>query len=93
MRSWAKKTDTNQSEIVDALRDRGCVVFVIHQPFDLLVASMGRLHIMEVKNPEGRNKLEDDQKKDLAKLWFVGVKVHVVRSVDEALEALGLGVS
>ena len=90
MRQYAKKTDTNQQEIVDALRERGAVVFVIHQPFDLLVASMGRLHIMEVKNPEGRNKLEDDQKRDMAKLWFVGVKVHVVRSVDEALEALNL---
>jgi len=90
MRRYAKKTDSNQQEIIDALRDRGAVVFVIHKPFDLLVASMGRLHIMEVKNPEGRNKLEDDQKKDMSKLWLAGVRVHVVRSVDEALEALKL---
>ena len=90
MRRYAKKTDTNQQEIIDALRDRGAVVFVIHQPFDLLVASMGRLHIIEVKNPEGKNILGKRQKEDMAKLWFAGVKVHVVRSVDEALEALNL---
>ena len=90
MRQYAKKTDSNQAEIVDALRERGAVVFVIHQPFDLLVASMGRLHILEVKNPKGRNKLEDDQQKNMSKLWMAGVRVHVVRSIDEALEALKL---
>lgn len=90
MRRYAAKTDSNQKEIVDALRERGAVVFVIHQPFDLLVASMGRLHIMEVKNPEGRDKLEKSQKEDMSKLWLAGVRVHVVRSVDEALEALNL---
>ena len=88
MKRFAKKTDDNQPEIVDALRKAGCVVFVIGRPFDLLVARDKHLCLMEVKNPEGRNKLSESQRDDIAELWFKGVRVHIVRSAEEAIAAV-----
>ena len=79
------KPDANQTKIVQALRDIGAMVFLIGRPFDLLVGFRGELFLMEVKNPGGRNKLQAAQEKDMEKLKFRGVEVHVVRSVDEAL--------
>ena len=80
--------DANQPKIVQALRDIGAVVFLIGQPFDLLVAFRGKLHLLEIKNPAGKDKLEDSQKEDILKLNLVGVEVHVVRSVDEAIRCV-----
>ena len=82
------KPDTNQPEIVQALRDIGAVVFLIGRPLDLLVAFRGRLTLMEVKNPEGENKLSKSQKKTVDLLRAVGVDVPVVRSAEEALKEL-----
>ena len=80
--------DANQAAIVDALRTIGAVVFLIGQPFDLLVAFRGNLHLLEVKNPDGLDKLSNSQKEDILRLNLVGVDVRVVRSVDEALSAV-----
>ena len=84
----AAKVDDNQQEIVNALRDIGAVVFLIGRPFDLLVAFRGHLFLLEVKNPDGRNKLGLSQEADILSLSLVGVEVHVVRSVEEALSAV-----
>lgn len=82
------KPDTNQAEIVAALRGIGAVVFLIGQPFDLLVGFRGTLTLMEIKNPDGRNKLGASQEADILSLSLVGVEVHVVRSVEEALDSV-----
>ncbi len=82
------RPDTNQPKIVQALRDIGAVVFLIGRPFDLLVGFRGQLFLLEVKNPDGEDKLYDSQKKDIIKLDLVGVEVHVVRSVDEAIASV-----
>ena len=82
------KTDTNQAEIVQALRDVGAMVFLIGQPFDLLVGFRGELFLLEVKNPRGRNKLGASQEADILALSLVGVEVSVVRSVEEAINSL-----
>lgn len=82
------KPDTNQPKIVQALRDIGAVVFLIGRPFDLLVAFRGQLFLLEVKNPDGRDKLQNSQKKDIGKLKLRGVEVSVVRSVEEAIESV-----
>ena len=47
---WDARTDKNQQEIIDALREAGALVFYIKVPFDLLVAYRGRLYLMEVKS-------------------------------------------
>ncbi len=66
--------DANQAAIVDALRKIGAVVFLIGQPFDLLCALRGKLYLLEIKNPVGKDKLEDSQKVDILRLNLVGVK-------------------
>ena len=82
------KPDTNQQEIVNALRDIGAVVFLIGRPFDLLVGFRGRLVLLEVKNPDGRNKLGLSQEADILELSLVGVEVSVVRGVEEAIASV-----
>lgn len=82
------KPDTNQAEIVAALRDIGAVVFLIGRPFDLLIGFRGQLSLLEVKNPEGRDKLGTSQEVDILALSLVGVEVSVVRNVDEAIDCL-----
>jgi len=85
--------DANQKRIVQALRDIGAMVFLIGRPFDLLVAFRGKLQLLEVKNPDGENKLSDSQKEDILKMNLVGVEVHVVRSVEEAISAVATPMS
>ena len=77
--------DVNQPEIVQALRDIGAVVFLIGRPFDLLVGFRGELFLLEVKNPDGLNKLRLSQEADILALSLVGVEVSVVRNVEEAI--------
>ena len=79
------KPDSNQPKIVQALRDIGAVVFLIGRPFDLLVGFRGQWFLLEVKNPEGRDKLGLSQEADILALGLVGVEVHVVRSGEEAI--------
>jgi len=84
----ADNPDSNQAEIVDALRSVGCRVDIIGRPFDLLVARDGALCLMEVKNPEGKDKLSKKQIEDIDDFAYRGVEVTVVRSVDEAFAAI-----
>ncbi|KKN56388.1 hypothetical protein LCGC14_0572990 [marine sediment metagenome] len=86
--AYAKRTDPNQAEIVDALRKAGAWVYVAHQPFDLLVAFRGELNLLEVKTDKGR--LNKKQKCMIEEMRVrSGCCPLVVRSVDEALGAIG----
>ena len=85
------KPDANQPEIVQALRDIGARVFLIGQPLDLLVAFRGKLTLMEVKNPNGEDKLSKSQTVTISLLETVGVRVPVVRNAEEAIEAVTTG--
>lgn len=85
-----KKRDANELEIVQALENiPGVMVVPIDKPVDLLVGYNGNTFLLEVKNPDGKNKLEPDQV-DFIEEW-PGDTVHVVRTIDEALTALGVG--
>ncbi len=84
----AAKIDANQPEIVEALRSVGCTVQSLATigkgcP-DLLVAKDGKTWTIEVKGPKGT--LTPDQV-EWIKNWN-GV-VHIVRSVDDALQLVG----
>lgn len=87
-RRRAKKTDANESEIILALEKAGCTVVPIGKPLDLLVGLHGVTHILEVKNPDGKNRLEPDQV-EFIEQWR-GRPPVVVRTVDEALLAVGV---
>ena len=81
----AAKVDANQARIVAALRRIGVAVEVIGQPVDLLICNRGVTELMEVKNPDGRNRITKAQAEFIAR--WPGT-IHFVRSVDEALNAV-----
>lgn len=81
----AAKVDANQPAIIDALKRCSVSVEVIGKPVDLLLCHRGETSLMEVKNPDGKDTLSKDQVEFIAR-W--PGKVHVVRSVEEALQAV-----
>jgi hypothetical protein len=86
---YARRTDLNQQEIVDALRKAGAIVEVIHEPVDLRVwadAAKDKFCYVEVKNlatPYGRKGLNDKQLADMKGQPYV-----MVTDVNGALGAL-----
>lgn len=82
------KRDSNEAEIIKALRERGCVVEQLNGKGvpDLLVGIAEQTFLLEVKEP-GKS-LNEDQQKWHAK-WR-GKRPHVVRSIGEALYVCGL---
>lgn len=92
----AAKIDENQPEIVRALRARGYEVLSLAAVGDgcpdLLVSSracttaMWLLEIKDGSKPPSRRKLTPDQEE--FHQWWPG-EIHVVKSVEEALAAVG----
>lgn len=72
MRRFAKRVDENQAIIVQALRDAGALVEVIHEPVDLRVwadSTKQKFMFVEVKNLKtayGRKGLNEKQMADMA---------------------------
>jgi hypothetical protein len=86
----AAKVDGNQAAIVSALEAIGASVQSL-APIgkgcpDLLIARGNSMWLLEVKNPKGKDAVNEAQSK-----WHIAWRapVHVVRSVDEALRAIG----
>mgnify|MGYP001609606046 CR=1 FL=1 len=77
------RTDSNQAEICKALRDIGVSVEYLKLPLDLLICHKGETALMEIKTDKGR--LTKDQIAFIAR-W--PGKVHIVRSPEEAIEAV-----
>lgn len=85
------KQDANADVIVSALRAAGCIVRFVQFTYasgcpDLLVGFRGMTYLLEVKGPRGR--LSKEQAEFIAE--WAGGPVAVVRTVDEALAAVGL---
>lgn len=80
-KSYAKKRDANEPEIVDALRKVGCKIVYLDW-VDLLVNYKGKVYLIEVKTKTG--KLTSDQEKNF-KHW----PIHIVRDAGAALLAVG----
>lgn len=91
-RATPRRTDANQAEIVAALRKVGCYVMDLSHVGrgcpDLLVSDRQKiLHVMEIKTAKGKlNKRQQE--------WHAQWQgpCHVVRSVAEALAAVGIDV-
>ena len=89
------KVDSNQSEIVSALRRVGCYVLHLHQLkncFDLLICWRGQTWCVEVKDgskPPSKRKLTEGEQACKDELERVGVKYHIIESVDQALRLVG----
>lgn len=91
----AAKVDSNQTEIVNALRGVGATVLLTHQlknAFDLLVGYRGQLFIVEVKDGKkvpSKRKLTDGETGCKADFERVGVAYHIVESTEQALKLIG----
>lgn len=83
-----KRVDTNQREIVAALRQVGASVIMLYEVGhgcpDLLVGFRGQTYVLEIKTAKGR--LTTDEW-----AWWQEWRGSgtVVRTVDEALRAIG----
>jgi hypothetical protein len=86
------RVDANQAEIVAALRKAGCTVQSLARVGagcpDALVARAGLCYLLEIKTDGGT---VSDSQVEWARNW--ASPVYVVRSVDEALRAVGLAKS
>jgi len=88
---YASKVDSNQKEIVAALRKKGAVVLITSQLkncFDVLVCHNSNVYLVEIKDgslaPSAR-KLTKGEQQFKEKVESVGVKYHVITSVSEAI--------
>jgi hypothetical protein len=89
MKRIKARTDTNQQQIVKALRDKGCSVQSLHQlgkgiP-DLLVGYGGNNYLLELKDgskPPSKQRLTDDETKWQSQ-WQG--QVTVVNSIETAI--------
>jgi len=82
------KRDANEPEIIEALEAAGAEVVQLDKPCDLLVGFEKVTHLMEVKNPDGANRIEKDQAEFFA-AW-PGSPIHIVRTPKEALAIVGV---
>jgi hypothetical protein len=89
-RRVAKRTDSNQVEIVQALRCAGAFVQSLHIVGkgcpDLLISFRGKIYVMEIKTACGKlNKAEWD--------WQASWQgdYHIVRNVEDAIRIITEG--
>ncbi len=99
MRRYAAKADTNQPEIVEALRDAGCYVQLLHTVGggtpDLLCGRGGVTYLLEVKDPKAARRSKAKELTPAQVKWHAewrGRPVAVVESAEEALAVIGMGV-
>lgn len=81
------RRDANEPDIVDALEAARIKVWKLSKPFDLLCGIGGRFVILEVKGKDGD--LTEQQAEDLAECRYRNLPVYVVRTPEEALQAVG----
>jgi len=84
MPHYRRSTDKNESPIIKALQKAGWKVWKIKEPVDLLVKKNDIIGTLEVKNPDGRDRLQPSQIEHLDG----GGNCAVVRSEEEALAAV-----
>lgn len=88
------RLDTNHPEIVAALADIGAKVLSLanmgNGTPDILVGFRGRLFLMEIKSADRPAKLTPDEEKWHYEWAFCAMyRVPIVRTVDDALRAIG----
>ena len=93
------KRDKNEGQIVTALKWRGALVWRIDQRGlpDLLVGWRQKWFLLEVKLPEGprggtaKSELNDAQKEFFTLAEAGELPVKVVRTIEDACQAIGMG--
>lgn len=84
MSKYAKRVDTNQKEIVKALRDSGMYVFHLHTQGqgcpDILAGMNGQTYLIEIKASD-KAKFTDAQIKFMAE-WTGGKVIRINNSIE-----------
>lgn len=87
---FAKKRDSAEPAIVEALRAAGVKLWKLDRPFDLLCGVGGRFVVLEVKSTKRLRKDQQQQTDELKAAQAGGLPVYRVTTTDEALQAVGL---
>lgn len=87
---FAKKRDTAEPAIVQALLAARCKVWKLDRPFDLLVGIAGRFVVLEVKSTARARKDQQKQTDALREAQAGGLPVYRVQTPEDALQAVGL---
>lgn len=86
----AARTDNNHTQIVEAIRDAGALIFStagVGMGFpDICVAYAGRNWLLEIKGPKGEL---TPLQKAIHRQWSGYGQMAVVRTPEEALRAIG----
>ncbi len=85
----AAKRDLTEPAIVAALEAAGAKVWRLSQPLDLLVGRGGRFVLLECKTGKRVRKDQPAQDATLADCHRRGLPVYVVRTPEDALQAIG----
>jgi len=84
---YARRVDSTQADIVDALESAGVQVWVISRPCDLLTLYRGRWQPLEVKTPGPPSRLRRADQK--AQQEFLDqTRTPVVSTASQALDAI-----
>lgn len=82
-RGYNAQRDANEKPIVEALKKAGCSVVRLNW-VDLMVGYDGKTFLIEVKTEDGKL----NAKQTLTFASWRGSKIHIIRTVDEALEVI-----
>ena len=87
MPNYKRKRDANERAIIDALQAVGCAV-IQENNVDLYVMYQGKWHPMEVKTRYGsRTRYQESLHAQLAEY---GYEIPIVKTVEEALDIIGI---
>jgi hypothetical protein len=85
---YAARVDKNQQDVVKALRDAGCYVYVIGLPVDLLVGYNNHTYLVEIK--DGPKKALTRLQQDFFGNWSGGTLCRI-DGPEAALRMIGVG--
>jgi hypothetical protein len=87
---FAKKRDSSEPAIIQALEAVGAEVWTIDKPVDLLIRFRKQWHLLEVKTPYGkRQKPRQDKRQEEQIAFLAHTDTPVVTTPMEALRAIG----
>lgn len=88
---YAQRRDKNEREIIDALESAGASVFQMDKStgWDLMVFYRGNEYVAEVKRPDKKIKLEDNEMDACEIITRQGCKYHILTDVEQALRMIG----
>lgn len=87
---YAKKRDSAEPGIIDALEKVNAEVWQLDEPADLLVKFRDLWHVLEVKTGRGKNlTVVKDKRQKRQQDFLLLTNTPVVRTPEEALRAIG----